>query len=71
MPRRVGPAALADGLTDVAGEGTDERTVLLECTVAALSAQGRAETVVDAVLTAWMPEHLGDDVALLAIRLDP
>jgi serine phosphatase RsbU (regulator of sigma subunit) len=60
-----------DGLTDVAGDDADERTALLERTLAAVPAGASAEAVVEAVLTACMPEHLGDDVALLAVRLDP
>jgi GAF domain-containing protein len=59
-----------DGLTDVAGDDADERTALLERTLAAVPAGSSAEAVVEAVLTACMPEHLGDDVALLAVRLD-
>jgi PAS domain S-box-containing protein len=60
-----------DGLTDVAGHDADERTALLERTVAAVPAASSAETVVEAVLAACLPEHVGDDVALLAVRLDP
>jgi PAS domain S-box-containing protein len=60
-----------DGLTDVAGQDADERTALLERTVAAVPAASSAETVVEAVLAACLPEHVGDDVALLAVRLDP
>jgi serine phosphatase RsbU (regulator of sigma subunit) len=59
-----------DGLTDVAGDDADERTALLERTVAAVPAGSSAETVVEAVLSACLPEHVVDDVALLAVRLD-
>ena len=41
-----------DGLTDVAGEDADERTDLLECTLAALPPGSDAETVVEQVLAA-------------------
>ena len=58
-----------DGLTDVAGYDADERTALLERTVAAAPPDASAQTVVDAVLAACVPEHLTDDVALLAVRL--
>ncbi len=59
-----------DGLTDVAGEDADERTELLERTLAGLPADSDAETVVEQVLTACIPSPLRDDVALLAVRLD-
>jgi hypothetical protein len=60
-----------DGLTDVAGEDADERTALLERTVAAVPPGADAETVVEAVLGTCLPEPLRDDVALLALRLGP
>lgn len=59
-----------DGLTDMAGEDADERTALLESTVAALPAGVTAETAVERVLQACAPRRLTDDVALLAVRLD-
>jgi PAS domain S-box-containing protein len=59
-----------DGLTDMAGVDADERTALLERTLAGVPTGSSAETVVAAVLGACMPEHLSDDVALLAVRLD-
>ena len=70
---RCAPGSLlllyTDGLTDVAGQDADERTALLERTVAAGPPGADAETVVDAVLAACLPEPLRDDVALLALRL--
>jgi serine phosphatase RsbU (regulator of sigma subunit) len=59
-----------DGLTDVAGEDADERTELLERTVAGLPAGSPAEAVADRVLEVCIPDELRDDVALLAVRLD-
>jgi PAS domain S-box-containing protein len=59
-----------DGLTDVAGDDADERTALVERTVAGVGSGATAQTVVDTVLTACKPTRLGDDVALLAVRLD-
>jgi hypothetical protein len=58
-----------DGLTDVAGDDADARTAALERTVAAVPPGSDAETVVDTVLAACLPEPLRDDVALLAVRL--
>ena len=58
-----------DGLTDVAGDDADARTALLERTVAAVPPGSDAETVVENVLSACLPEPLRDDVALLAVRL--
>nr|WP_239028917.1 GAF domain-containing SpoIIE family protein phosphatase [Pseudonocardia acidicola] len=58
-----------DGLTDVAGEDADERTDLLERTLAGLPADSDAETVAERVLTACIPSPLRDDVALLVVRL--
>jgi GAF domain-containing protein len=60
-----------DGLTDVAGHDADVRTDLLERTVAAVPPGSEAATVVDDVLAACLPEPLRDDVALLAVRLNP
>ena len=60
-----------DGLTDVAGDDADARTALLERTVAAVPPGSDAETVVDDVLAACLPDPLRDDVALLAVRLNP
>ena len=60
-----------DGLTDVAGYDADARTALLERTVAAVPPGSDAETVVDDVLAACLPDPLRDDVALLAVRLNP
>jgi serine phosphatase RsbU (regulator of sigma subunit) len=59
-----------DGLTDVVGEDADERTELLERTVAGIAAGSDAEAVVDRVLDVCIPDQLRDDVALLAVRLD-
>jgi serine phosphatase RsbU (regulator of sigma subunit) len=58
-----------DGLTDVAGDDADERTLLLEETLASAPAGADAETVVERVLTACVPRLLRDDVAVLAGRL--
>jgi PAS domain S-box-containing protein len=59
-----------DGLTDVAGHDADERVALVERTLAAVAPGASADAVVDAVLAACLPQHLGDDVALLAVRLE-
>jgi serine phosphatase RsbU (regulator of sigma subunit) len=59
-----------DGLTDVAGYDADERTALVERTFAGGGPGATAQTVVDTVLAACKPSRLGDDVALLAVRLD-
>jgi PAS domain S-box-containing protein len=59
-----------DGLTDVAGEDADERTELVESTLARMAPGSDAEDVVDAVLAACVPGELRDDVALLVVRLD-
>jgi len=59
-----------DGITDIAGEDADERTDLLERTVAGLEPGSDAEHVVEEILRACVPDGLRDDVALLAIRLD-
>jgi PAS domain S-box-containing protein len=58
-----------DGLTDIAGEDADERTALIERTVAGMAADASPEDVVERTLEVCLPEQLGDDVALLAIRL--
>ncbi|GAA2566521.1 SpoIIE family protein phosphatase [Pseudonocardia hydrocarbonoxydans] len=58
-----------DGLTDVAGHDADERTRLLEDTVAAQPAGVAAEDLVERVLAACAPTRLTDDVALLAVRI--
>ncbi|WP_300011296.1 SpoIIE family protein phosphatase [Pseudonocardia sp.] len=58
-----------DGLTDMLGADADERTDLIERTVAALPAGVDAETVVERVLVACAPRRLRDDVALLAVRI--
>ena len=50
---------------------TRMRTALLERTVAAVPPGSDAETVVDDVLAACLPDPLRDDVALLAVRLNP
>lgn len=57
-----------DGLTDIAGEDPDQRTELLERTLASTSSGADAEAVVEAVLAACSPPRLRDDVALLALR---
>jgi PAS domain S-box-containing protein len=59
-----------DGLTDVAGEDADERTDLLERTMAGIRPGSDAEAVVDEVLAACNLPGLRDDIALLAVRLD-
>ena len=59
-----------DGLTDLPGADADERTALLERTLAGVPVGASAEAVVESVLAACMPEQPGDDVALLAVRLD-
>jgi PAS domain S-box-containing protein len=59
-----------DGLTDIAGEDADERTELLERTLAAMPPGSDPEAVVEQVLVACSPHRLRDDVALLAVRFD-
>ncbi|HZG88823.1 MAG TPA: SpoIIE family protein phosphatase [Pseudonocardia sp.] len=59
-----------DGLTDVSGEDADERTELLERTVAGMPAGVDAESMVERVLAACIPAELRDDVALMAVRLN-
>jgi PAS domain S-box-containing protein len=59
-----------DGFTDVVGEDADERTELLESTVAGLSPGSAADEVVEQVVSACLPAELSDDVALLVVRLD-
>jgi serine phosphatase RsbU (regulator of sigma subunit) len=72
--RRCPPGTLlllyTDGLTDVVGEDADERTALLERTVAELPPDAPADDVVERVLETCSPRRLRDDVALLAVRLD-
>ncbi|MBW0102499.1 GAF domain-containing SpoIIE family protein phosphatase, partial [Pseudonocardia sp. KRD291] len=58
-----------DGLTDIIGEDADERTLLIEQTVAGLPRDADPETVVERTLEVCLPDQLGDDIALLAIRL--
>ena len=58
-----------DGLTDMAGEDADERTALLERTLAGLRPGTDAGTVVERVRVC-APRRLRDDVALLAIRVE-
>ena len=58
-----------DGLTDMVGEDADERTLLIERTVAGLPRDASPETVVERTLEVCLPDQLGDDIALLAIRL--
>jgi PAS domain S-box-containing protein len=60
-----------DGLTDVAGEDPDERTELLERTIAGLPPGAAAETVAEEVIRVCAPSRVRDDVALLAVRLAP
>lgn len=71
---RCAPGAIlllyTDGFTDVVGEDADERTALLENTVAGLSPGSAAEEVVEQVVAACLPSELSDDVALLVVRLD-
>ncbi len=59
-----------DGLTDMAGEDADERTALLERTLAEMRPGTDAATVVERVLAECAPRRLRDDVALLAIRVE-
>ena len=58
-----------DGLTDISGEDADARVELIEHTVAGMAADASPEDVVERTLEVCLPEKLGDDVALLAIRL--
>ncbi|GAA1290469.1 hypothetical protein GCM10009609_68020 [Pseudonocardia aurantiaca] len=59
-----------DGLTDVAGEDADERTALLEQTLAGLPPRSEPDRVVEEVLAACNVPRVRDDIALLAVRLD-
>jgi serine phosphatase RsbU (regulator of sigma subunit) len=72
LPMAPGSVLLlyTDGLTDAVGEDADERTELLERTVAGMPAGADAEDVVERVLQVCAPAELRDDVALLAVRLD-
>ena len=56
-----------DGFTDIAGEDADERTDLLERTVAALPPGVSAEEAVERVVAVCLPAELRDDVALLVV----
>ncbi|HEY0812878.1 MAG TPA: SpoIIE family protein phosphatase [Pseudonocardia sp.] len=71
---RCAPGAImvlyTDGFTDVVGGDADERTALLEATVAGLPPGSAAEEVVERVVAACLPAELTDDVALLVVRLD-
>ncbi len=71
---RCAPGSLlllyTDGFTDVAGEDADERTDLLERTVAALPPGASAEEVVERVVAVCLPAELRDDVAPLVVGLD-
>ena len=58
-----------DGLTDIAGEDADQRTELLERTVAELPPGVSAQTVVEEVIRVCAPARRRDDVAMLAVRL--
>src|SRR5689334_13157591 len=71
---RCAPGSLlllyTDGFTDVAGEDADERTHLLERTVAMLPPGVSAEEAAERVVAVCLPEQLGDDVALLVVGLE-
>jgi len=71
---RCAPGSLlllyTDGFTDVAGEDADERTDLLERTVAALPSGVSAEEATQRVVAVCLPAELRDDVALLVVGLD-
>ncbi len=58
-----------DGFTDVAGEDAEERTDLLERTVAALQPGASADEVVERVVNVCPPGELRDDVAPLVVGL--
>lgn len=60
-----------DGLTDIVGEDADERTELLERTVAGLPLDAPAEAVAEEVIRVCAPARIRDDVALLAVRMAP
>jgi PAS domain S-box-containing protein len=70
---RCAPGAVlvlyTDGFTDVVGEDADARTALLEATVAGLPPGSDANEVAERVVSACLPRELGDDVALLVVRL--
>jgi serine phosphatase RsbU (regulator of sigma subunit) len=72
--RRCLPGSLlllyTDGLTDVPGEDADERSALLERTVAEMPPDAPADDVVEQVLAVCTPSRPRDDVALLAVRID-
>jgi serine phosphatase RsbU (regulator of sigma subunit) len=71
---RCAPGSLlllyTDGFTDVAGEDADERTDILERTVAALPPGVSAEEAVERVVAVCLPAELRDDVALLVVGLE-
>ena len=71
---RCAPGSLlllyTDGFTDVAGEDADERTDLLERTVAALPSGVSAEEATERVVAVCLPAELRDDVALLVVGLE-
>jgi serine phosphatase RsbU (regulator of sigma subunit) len=60
-----------DGLTDIAGEDADERTALLEATIAGLGPGVAVEKVAEEVIRVCAPSRMRDDVALLALRVAP
>lgn len=68
---RCAPGSLlllyTDGFTDVAGEDAEERTDLLERTVAALPPGVPADEVVQRVVNVCLPGELRDDVTLLVV----
>ena len=82
LPVDVDAWSDAAGLTDLGGQRMSESTSPLSLVAAGVPVAGEpvsvhaamppgsdAETVVEAVLAACLPEPLRDDVALLAVRL--
>jgi serine phosphatase RsbU (regulator of sigma subunit) len=71
---RCAPGSLlllyTDGFTDVAGEDADERTDILERTVAGLPSGVSAEEAAERVVAVCLPAELGDDVALLVVGIE-
>ena len=71
---RCAPGSLlllyTDGFTDVAGEDADERTGILERTVAGLPSGVSAEDAAERVVAVCLPGELRDDVALLVVGLE-
>ena len=71
---RCAPGSLlllyTDGFTDVAGEDADERTDILERTVAGLPPGVSAEEAAERVVAVCLPGELGDDVALLVVGIE-